>query len=61
VLGKAIDPFIAPRRVPLNELLLFEDADLAQETVAVGPAFVRIGKVAESGPQKHVGGPEEKV
>jgi hypothetical protein len=42
-------------------LLLLQGGDLAQEAVAIGPAFVGIGQVAKGRAREQVGGPKQEV
>ena len=56
-----IEPVIRGTGVMFQELLSFQGVYLAQEAVAIGPAFVGIGQVAKGRAREQVGGPKQEV
>ena len=56
-----IEPVIRSAGVALQELLLLQGGDLAQEAIAIGPAFVGVSQVAKGRVREPVGGPKQEV
>src|SRR6184192_1769214 len=61
VLAQPINALIRTSLVAFDQLLFLELSHLAKQAVSIRPSFVRIGKIAESGPHKVVRGPKQEV